>query len=94
MFSEDFVSKYYPYRPREGDNEYITAFIRDKRSGLAATVLDAYSKGYYIVNSIILLVLVVHYKTAANVILDKIFAMTSVCSKVAISMLKLMGIDY
>ena len=41
-------------------------------------VFSAYSKMYYIVNSIILLVLVVHYKAAAIIIRNKFL---NICSK-------------
>ncbi|XP_075253362.1 uncharacterized protein LOC142345204 [Convolutriloba macropyga] len=68
----------YPYRPRKGDNEYITSLLRKKRTGLVMIVFSAYSKMYYIVNSIILLVLVVHYKAAAIIIRNKFL---NICSK-------------
>ena len=57
---------------RPGDNILVAKYIRFIRSEVAFIAFRAYSRIYHVVNSVILILVVVHYKTAAIAIRKKL----------------------
>ena len=62
------------YDSKETHTRYIEKFVRLKRSDSAEIIFESYSRLYFIVNYVILLFVVVHYKKAGSALFNKILS--------------------